>query len=156
MCCWASAAVWGQSSRGIRLADCGAYARGMSAQDLRGVLSEAFNGETIRGLDFSHASLISVSGPKSLWLDRCTFAGADLRHACLDKWHFKLCDLRGANLRGASLRGAWFAGCDLTGADLRDTDLTYASFESIGVGEGATATQLEGVLSDPGALPNLQ
>ncbi|MFW2514696.1 pentapeptide repeat-containing protein [Demequina sp. SO4-13] len=75
----------------------------------------------LSGLNLSQASLVSVSGPGTLWLDHCTFAGADLRHATLDDWHFKLCDLTSANLRGASLRGTSFAGCDLTGADLRDT-----------------------------------
>jgi len=92
--------------------------------------------------------LASVAGPRLLRLDRCTFAAADLRHATLDGWHFKLCDLTGANLRGASLRGASFAGCDLTGADLRDTDLTDARFGSVGVGHGATATRLDGILCD--------
>jgi len=105
---------------------------------------------TVRGLDFSGADLTSVSGPKTLRLDRCTFAHADLRHATLDGWTFKLCDLTGANLRGASLRGASFAGCDLTGADLRDTDLTDVRFGSVGVGRGATATRLDRVMRDAG------
>jgi len=82
-------------------------------------------------------------------LDRCRFAEADLRHATLDGWRFKLCDLTGANLRGASLRGARFAGCDLTGADLRDTDLTGARFGSVGVGKGALETRVDDALFDP-------
>ena len=120
--------------------------------DPRAVLSNAFLGATISRLDFSDAELVLVSGPALLWLDRCSFSGADLRHANLDKWHFNLCDLRGANLRGASLRGAWFAGCDLTGADLRDTDLAYAFFGSMGVGEGEIETRLDNTLGDPAAL----
>lgn len=63
---------------------------------------------------------------QGLWLTRCSFRGADLRHATLDGCHFKMCDFHGANLRGASLRGATFAGCDLTDTDLRDADLTGA------------------------------
>ena len=116
----------------------------------RSALVGAYYGAALRQLDFSKAALSSVSGPKLLWLDRCTFAGADLRFATLDGWHFKLCDLTGANLRGASLRGASFAGCDLTGADLRDTDLTYVRFGSVGVGDGAIETRLDRVLCDPG------
>jgi len=116
----------------------------------RSALTSAYSGATVRRLDFSGAELTSVSGPRLLWLDRCTFAAADLRHATLDGWHFKLCDLTGANLRGASLRGASFAGCDLTAADLRDTDLTDVWFGSVGVRRGATATRLDGVLCDAG------
>ncbi|MBD8059693.1 pentapeptide repeat-containing protein [Cellulomonas sp. JH27-2] len=113
-------------------------------------MTSAYNGATLRRVDFSRAALASVAGPRLLRLDRCTFAGADLRHATLDGWRFKLCDLTGANLRGASLRGASFAGCDLTGADLRDTDLTDVWFGSVGVRRGATATRLDGVLCDAG------
>jgi uncharacterized protein YjbI with pentapeptide repeats len=116
----------------------------------RSALASARYGATVRRLDLSQAALSSVSGPKSLRLDRCTFAGADLRLATLDGWFFKLCDLTGVNLRGASLRGASFAGCDLTGADLRDTDLTYVEFRSVGVGDGAIETRLDRVLCDPG------
>lgn len=117
--------------------------------DPRGVLSSAHYGATLRGLDLSDAALSSVSGPRVLWLERCTFTDADLRQATLDHWHFKLCDLTGANLRGSSLRGTSFAGCNLTGADLRDTDLTDVRFGSVGVGKGAFVTQLEGALFDP-------
>lgn len=128
-------------------------AEGNIAASLRALISEAYYGANLRGVDFTGASLVSVSGPKVLFLERCTFAGADLRQATLDKWWLKLCDLRGANLRGASLRGARFVGCDLTGADLRDTDLAYATFSSLGVGEGARETRLVGALFDPGVVP---
>lgn len=117
------------------------------------MLSHAYYGATIRDVDFSEATLTSISGPKLLWLNRCTFVGADLRLATLDKWHFTRCDFRGANLRGASLRGAWFTGCDLTGADLRDTDLRYVNFSSAGVGESEIETCLDDVLWDRGARP---
>jgi uncharacterized protein YjbI with pentapeptide repeats len=131
-----------------------AYASRMEAQGSRAardltVLVSAGYGAKVRGLDLSHASLLSVSWPRQLWLERCSFASADLRHATLDGWHFKLCDLTGANMRGASLRGTGFAGCDLTGADLRDTDLRYASFGPVGVGNGAIETCLDRVLHDP-------
>jgi uncharacterized protein YjbI with pentapeptide repeats len=78
---------------------------------------------------FDGGDLASVS--LQLWFTRCSFRGADLRHATLDGCHFKLCDLRGANLRGASLRGISLAGCDLTGADLREADLTAARFGQV-------------------------
>lgn len=131
------------------------YSPGMNAQGPgekgdRSALAGASYGTTVRRFDFSKAALSSVSGPKMLRLDRCTFAGADLRHATLDGWHFKLCDLTGVSFRGASLRGAWFAGCDLSGADLRDTDLTDVQFGSVGVGDGAIDTRLDRVLCDPG------
>jgi uncharacterized protein YjbI with pentapeptide repeats len=70
----------------------------------------------------------------NLWFSRCSFAGADLRHATLDGCSFKLCDLRGADLRGASLRGVNWAGCDLRNADLRDTDLTAGRFGLVNTG----------------------
>ncbi|MEV5687387.1 MULTISPECIES: pentapeptide repeat-containing protein [unclassified Streptomyces] len=35
---------------------------------------------------------------------RCSFIGADLRHATLDGCSFKFCDFSGADARGASLR----------------------------------------------------
>lgn len=131
-----------------------AYASRMEAEGSRAahdlaVLKSAGYGAKVRGLDLSRASLLSVTGPNLLWLERCSFAGADLRHATLDGWHFKLCDLTGANLRGASLRGTGFGGCDLTGADLRDTDLRYATFGPVGVGNGAIETCLDRVLHDP-------
>ncbi|WP_367304226.1 pentapeptide repeat-containing protein [Demequina muriae] len=118
--------------------------------DVRRALASAGYGATISGLDASSSALESLAGPGLLWLDRSRFAGADLRQATLDGWHFKLCDLTGANLRGASLRGASFAGCDLTGADLRDTDLTDARFEPVGAGRGAIATRLDRAMVDPG------
>ena len=63
----------------------------------------------VRGEDFSDADLTSVAVPGQRWFERCRFAGADLRHATLDRVSFKLCDFSGADLRGASLRGASFA-----------------------------------------------
>ena len=123
-------------------------AKGTGATDARRVLTSAGYGATLRGLDFSHAELSSAAGPSVLWLDRCSFAGADLRQATLDGWSLKLCDLSGANLRGASLRGTWFSGCDLTGADLRDTDLTGVEFGRVGVGEGVRETLVDGALVD--------
>jgi uncharacterized protein YjbI with pentapeptide repeats len=129
---------------------------GDSAAPLRALISDAYYGATLRGVDFTGASLVSVSGPSVLFLKRCIFTEADLRQATLDGWWLTLCDLRSANLRGASLRGARFVGCDLTGADLRGTDLTHAIFGSVGVGEGARETQLAGALFDPGVVPTLE
>ena len=80
---------------------------------------------TIRRESYDGMALASVQ-VQSLWFTRCSFRGADLRHATLDGCRFRWCDLRGVNLRGASLRGAMFAGCDLVDADLRDVDLTGA------------------------------
>lgn len=116
-------------------------------------LAGAHYGETIRAVDFSSADLASISTPALLWLERCLFASADLRHATLNGCHFKLCDLRGANLRGASLRGVSFAGCDLTGADLRDTDLLDTHFGAVGAGRGAKPTRLEGAQFSVGVVP---
>lgn len=124
--------------------------------DLRRRLAAAHYGERIRGVDFSSADLVSVSVPDLLWLERCSFTSADLRHATLDHCHFKLCDLRGASLRGASLRGASFVGCDLTGADLRDTDLLNTQFSAVGFGRGATPTHLEGARFSAGVVPDVQ
>ncbi|MEV5746477.1 pentapeptide repeat-containing protein [Actinoallomurus sp. NPDC052308] len=72
---------------------------------------------------FDGEDLASVR-TQQLRFARCSFVGADLRHATLDGCFFKMCDFRGADLRGASLRGTSLAGCDLREADLRDADLT--------------------------------
>lgn len=109
-------------------------------------------GATLTGVDFARGALASAHGPALLWLERCTFAEADLRQATLDGWHFMLCDLSGADLRGASLRDTSFAGCDLTEADLRGADLTGVSFAAMGVGAGATGTRLDRVRADPGVV----
>ncbi|MFC5185507.1 pentapeptide repeat-containing protein [Actinomadura harenae] len=82
---------------------------------------------------FDSQDLISLQ-TRQLWFVRCSFVGADLRQATLDRCSFKLCDLRGANLRGASLRGTHLAGCDLRDADLRDVDLTDAQFGWVNTG----------------------
>ncbi|MFF4540238.1 pentapeptide repeat-containing protein [Streptomyces aureus] len=79
----------------------------------------------LRRENFSGQDMVLVR-PLEVRFTRCSFAGADLRHATLDGCSFTLCDLSGADLRGASLRGARLAGCDLRGADLRDADLTGA------------------------------
>ncbi|MEV4254395.1 pentapeptide repeat-containing protein [Spirillospora sp. NPDC049652] len=71
---------------------------------------------------------------RQLRFERCSFVGADLRHAMLDGCFFKMCDLREANLRGASLRGVRLAGCGLQGADLRDADLTDAQLGLVNTG----------------------
>lgn len=84
---------------------------------------QVFDGQDLTSLRTRH-----------LWFVRCSFVGADLRHATLDGCSFKLCDLREADLRGASLRNAGLAGCDLRDADLRDTDLTAARFGRVNTG----------------------
>jgi uncharacterized protein YjbI with pentapeptide repeats len=119
---------------------------------LRRRLSTVHYGQSLRGVDFSDADLSSVATAGFLGLDRCSFRGADLRHATLDGCSFKLCDLSGANLRNASLRGVWFSGCDLTGADLRDADLYEIHLAAVGVGRGAIPTRLKGALLTSGAL----
>ena len=129
---------------------------GNGAGSLRALITDAFYGATLRGVDFTGASLLSASGPNHLYFKKCTFAGADLRQTTLDTWRFTLCDFTGADLHGASLRGARFSGCDLTGADLRGTDLTYTSFGTIGVGAGARETILTGALFDIGVVPTLE
>ncbi|KJK45510.1 pentapeptide repeat protein [Lentzea aerocolonigenes] len=90
------------------------------------------NHATVTAEDFSGQDLTSIRTHTRF--DRCTFAGADLRQATLDRCSFKMCDLSGANLRGASLRGVSLAGCDLRGADLRDTDLTGAHLGRVNTG----------------------
>lgn len=87
----------------------------------------------VNGEDFSGQSLASAR-TLSPRFTRCSFAGADLRHATLDGSWFTFCDLGGADLRGASLRGVSLAGCDLRGADLRDADLTDAALGSVNTG----------------------
>ena len=119
---------------------------------LRQILATAHDGQTLREIDFSGAALHSVAAPGLLWVDRCRFTQADLRHATLDGCHFKLCDLDGADLRGASLRGATFAGCNLAGADFRGADLFDVSFGVVGVGAGSTPSRLIGARLDEGAL----
>lgn len=113
---------------------------------LRSLLAGAHYAQRLRGIDFSGARLDTVRTPDIVWVKRCSFAGADLRHATLDGCHFTLCDMRGVDLRGASLRGASFAGCDLSAAGLRDADLYGASFGS--QGRGVTPTRLVGARLD--------
>lgn len=116
------------------------------------MLAGAHYAQTLRGVDFGGAPLDTVRTAGLLQVERCRFAGADLRHATLDSCCFYLCDMRGVDLRGASLRGASFAGCDLTGADLRDADLYDVRFGSMGRGRGATPTRLVDARFDVGAL----
>ncbi len=116
----------------------------------RETLASARPGARLESIDFSGADLTSVGRQGLMWIDRCSFARADLRQATLGGWYFRFCDLTGANLRGASLRDAHFSACDLTGADLRGADLAGATFGSVGVGKGAKETRLDGVLVDPG------
>ncbi|MGV9426648.1 pentapeptide repeat-containing protein [Streptomyces sp. NPDC003656] len=101
---------------------------------------EVLHGERFDGDDLASVCL------RELRLTRCSFRGADLRHATLDGCGFKLCDFHGADLRGASLRGVSFAGCDLTGADLRGADLTGAHF-----GRVLTGTPPHGLTDITGA-----
>jgi uncharacterized protein YjbI with pentapeptide repeats len=82
---------------------------------------------------FDGQDLASVRTQR-LWFARCSFVGADLRHATLDGCSFKMCDFRGANLRGASLRGVSLAGCDLRDADLKDADLTGSHIGHVNTG----------------------
>ncbi|WP_433191346.1 pentapeptide repeat-containing protein [Actinoallomurus sp. CA-150999] len=82
---------------------------------------------------FDGQDLASVRTQR-LWFARCSFVGADLRHATLDGCSFKMCDFRGADLRGASLRGVSLAGCDLRDADLHDADLTASRLGYVNTG----------------------
>ncbi len=81
-----------------------------------------------------------------LWLERCSFVGADLRYATLDGCHFKFCDFRDATLRSASMRGAGFAGWDFRNADLRDADPTGTRFGLVRTGTDTGRTDLTGTL----------
>jgi len=128
------------------------HAAGSPTGALRRRLSTAHYGQSLRGVDFSDADLSSVALPGFLRLDRCSFRGADLRQATLDRCSFTLCDLSGANLRNASLRGVRFGGCDLTRADLRDADLYDIRLGAVGVGRGATPNRLRGARFTSGAL----
>ncbi|ABS03830.1 pentapeptide repeat protein [Kineococcus radiotolerans SRS30216 = ATCC BAA-149] len=114
--------------------------------------SRASYGQHLHQVSFAGQDLTSVSIPRLLWLERCSFDGADLRQATLDGMHLKLCTLKDANLRGASLRGVSFTGCDLTGADLRDADLHGASFGAVNTGNSSGRTVLSGALLDQAAL----
>lgn len=96
-------------------------------------LAELHRYAAVSGEDFTHQDLTSTR-TRQLRFARCSFQGADLRHATLDGCWFKFCDFSGANLRGASLRGAVLAGCDLRDADLRDTDLTDVRLSSVNTG----------------------
>jgi len=125
----------------------------------RRVLSSAFYSSTVRRQTFDRLDLTSVVfGSGLLWLDRCTFVGADLRQATLDGCHFKMCDFTSAKLRGASARGAAFAGCDMRDADLRDLDLTYAEFSVVTSGStngyrtDVTGADLNGARMDHAVL----
>lgn len=69
------------------------------------------------------------------WVTRCSFAGADLRHATLDGSFFTMCDFSKADLRAASLRGASFGGCSFRSADLRDADLNYVRLSRVDTGD---------------------
>jgi len=131
----------------------------VSAESTRGSrqrITGAYVGQRLRHLSFAGQDLTSVSVSGLLWLDRCSFDGADLRQATLDGAHVEFCTLRGTNLRGASLRRVHFVGCDLTGADLRDADLHGASFGAVNPGDGSGRTILRAVLLDEGALSNAE
>ena len=88
----------------------------------------------VTGEDFAGQDLVSVRASGWLRFSRCSFAGADLRHAALDGCSFMFCDLSGADLRGASLRWVSLSGCDLHAADLRDADLTGARLGRVNTG----------------------
>jgi len=88
----------------------------------------------VTGEDFAGQDLVSARASGRLRFSRCSFAGADLRHAALDGCSFTFCDLSGADLRGASLRGVRLSGCDLCAADLRDADLTGARLGRVNTG----------------------
>jgi uncharacterized protein YjbI with pentapeptide repeats len=115
-------------------------------------LTSATYGVEVAQESFDSADLTSIS-LNQLWLVRCSFVGADLRHATLDNCRFKMCDLRRTNLRGASMRFVSLAGCDLRGADLRDCDLTGARLGFVNTGDVSgltdlTAAILEGAVLD--------
>ena len=100
---------------------------------------------SISGRVFDALDLNSVL-MNQLWLDRCSFIGADLRYATLDGCQFKFCDFHDATLRSASMRGAAFAGCDFRNADLRDADLTGTRFGYAQTGTDAGRTDLTAAL----------
>ena len=111
----------------------------------RGELAGARYGMSISGRVFDALDLNSVL-MNQLWLDRCSFIGADLRYATIDGCHFMFCDFRDATLRSASMRGAGFAGCDFRNADLRDADLTGTRFGYVRTGSDTGRTDLTGTL----------
>ena len=106
----------------------------------------------LQALSFDGLDLVSLRLSARLWLDRCSFVGADLRQATLDGAHFKMCDLSGADLRGASLRGTHFAACDFRGADLRGADLRGTSFGWVNTGDGRGRSLLTAAVLDDGQL----
>lgn len=111
----------------------------------------------VTGEDFSGQDLVSVRASGRLRFSRCSFAGADLRHAALDGCSFMFCDLIGADLRGASLRWVNLSGCDLQSADLRDADLTGARLGSVNTGRPPHGlTNTTGARLDRAVLRNIQ
>jgi uncharacterized protein YjbI with pentapeptide repeats len=123
-----------------------------SARDLGSreqLLSAAVN---LRALSFDGLDLMSLRLPAQLWLDRCSFVGADLRQSTLAGAHFKMCDFSKADLRGASLRGTRFGGCDFSGADLRGADLHGTSFGSVNTGDQSGRSLLTAIRVDEGQL----
>ncbi|WP_411081513.1 pentapeptide repeat-containing protein [Streptomyces sp. cmx-18-6] len=119
-------------------------------------LAELHRYAAVTGEDFTDQNLASTRTAQ-LRFSRCTFKGADLRHATLDGGSFKFCDLSGADLRGASLRGAVLAGCDLRDADLRDADLTDAILSSVNTGIPSLGpTDVTGARFEGASLRNVQ
>lgn len=106
----------------------------------------------LKALSFDGLDLVSLRLPAQLWVDRCTFIGADLRQATLDGAYFKMCDFSQADLRGASLRGTHFGACDFSGADLRGADLHGTSFGSVNTGDDSGRTVLTAARVDEGQL----
>ncbi|GLY16696.1 hypothetical protein Kisp01_37110 [Kineosporia sp. NBRC 101677] len=121
-----------------------------SSAGTREMLASATYGHSLERLTFDGLQLLSLRLPDLLWLKRCSFVGADLRHATLEGARLILCDLRDADLRGASLRGTAFSGCDLRGADLRGADLRHLRFGSVNTGNADGRTLVTGVRSDRG------
>jgi uncharacterized protein YjbI with pentapeptide repeats len=109
-------------------------------------------GVSLQALSFDGLDLVSLRLPAQLWLDRCSFVGADLRQSTLDRAHFKMCDFSEADLRGASLRGVSFGACDLRGADLRGADLHGTSFGLVNTGDESGCTLLTAARVDEGQL----
>lgn len=103
---------------------------------------------SLRALSFDGLDLVSLRLRAQLWLDRCSFVGADLRQSTLDGAHFKMCDFSEVDLRGASLRGTSFGACDFSGADLRGADLHGTSFGSVNTGTDSGRTLLTAVRVD--------
>ncbi|MCX4680769.1 pentapeptide repeat-containing protein [Streptomyces sp. NBC_01433] len=111
----------------------------------------AVNGEDFTGQNLASARTLQLR------FTRCSFMGADLRHATLDGCWFKFCDFSGADLRGASLREVSLAGCDLRGADLRDTDLTDTRLGSVNTGMPPLGlTDVTGARFEGASLRNVQ